>query len=106
MRFQVGKLVCELALDESGGVETFRDAKAMARPLRDALKAQAIETTHTEALELIAKAFGCKSGTFCPLRSKLPNRSQSMSARFRPVATNQKNFDGDAEDIRAFSKDA
>src|SRR5882672_7475848 len=36
----------------------FRDAKAMARALRDALKAKAIETTHTEALELIAKAFG------------------------------------------------
>jgi cobalamin biosynthesis protein CbiG len=34
----------------------FRDAKAMARSLRDALKAKAIETTHTEALELIAKA--------------------------------------------------
>jgi hypothetical protein len=39
----------------------FRDAKVMARALRDALKEQAIETTHTEALELIAKAFGCKS---------------------------------------------
>ena len=36
----------------------FRDAKAMARALRDALKAKSIETTHTEALELIAKAFG------------------------------------------------
>jgi hypothetical protein len=33
----------------------FRDAKAMARALRDALKAKAIEITHTEALELIAK---------------------------------------------------
>ncbi len=36
----------------------FRDAKAMARALRDALKAKAIEATHAEALELIAKAFG------------------------------------------------
>jgi len=36
----------------------FRDAKAMARALRDALKAKAIETTHAGALELIAKAFG------------------------------------------------
>ena len=36
----------------------FRDAKAMARALRDALKAKAVETTHAEALELIAKAFG------------------------------------------------
>src|SRR5712671_4823991 len=39
----------------------FRDAKAMARALRDALKAKAIETTHSEALELIARAFGYES---------------------------------------------
>ena len=36
----------------------FRDAKDMARTLRDALKAKAIEITHAEALELIANAFG------------------------------------------------
>jgi hypothetical protein len=36
----------------------FRDAKAMARALRDALKAKTIEATHADALELIAKAFG------------------------------------------------
>jgi hypothetical protein len=36
----------------------FRDAKAMAHSLRDALKADAIQTTHSESLELIAKAFG------------------------------------------------
>jgi hypothetical protein len=39
----------------------FRDAKVIARALRDALKAKAIETTHTEALEPIAKAFGYRS---------------------------------------------
>jgi ClpX C4-type zinc finger/Glyoxalase superfamily protein len=37
----------------------FRDAKAMAHALREALKAKSIETTHGESLELIAKAFGC-----------------------------------------------
>jgi hypothetical protein len=36
----------------------FRDAKAMAHALRDALKGRAVETTHSECLELIAKAFG------------------------------------------------
>jgi hypothetical protein len=36
----------------------FRDAKAMAHALREALKAKAIETTHSDCLELIAKAFG------------------------------------------------
>jgi len=37
----------------------FRDAKTMAHALRDALQGKAIETTHSECLELIAKAFGC-----------------------------------------------
>ena len=36
----------------------FRDAKAMAHALHDALKAKSIEITHSESLELIAKAFG------------------------------------------------
>ncbi len=36
----------------------FRDAKAMARSLRPALAAKAVETSHSESLELIAKAFG------------------------------------------------
>src|SRR5215472_7420944 len=36
----------------------FRDAKVMAHALRGALNAKAIETTHSESLELIAKAFG------------------------------------------------
>jgi hypothetical protein len=36
----------------------FRDAKDMARALRDALKAKAFVIGHSEALELIAKAFG------------------------------------------------
>jgi hypothetical protein len=36
----------------------FRDAKAMAHSLRHALNARAVETTHSESLELIAKAFG------------------------------------------------
>jgi hypothetical protein len=36
----------------------FRDAKVMAHALREALKAKAVETTHSESLELIAKAFG------------------------------------------------
>src|SRR6185436_5932427 len=36
----------------------FRDAKAMAHSLRDALKVKAMETSHSESLELIAKAFG------------------------------------------------
>src|SRR5215831_6363971 len=36
----------------------FRDAKTMAHALRDALKKRAVETTHSECLELIATVFG------------------------------------------------
>jgi hypothetical protein len=36
----------------------FRDAKAMAHSLRQALTAKAVSITHSESLELIAKAFG------------------------------------------------
>jgi hypothetical protein len=36
----------------------FRDAKVMARALRDALKSRAVETSHSECLELIATLFG------------------------------------------------
>jgi hypothetical protein len=36
----------------------YRDAKAMARSLRDPLSAKALPTTYSESLELIAKAFG------------------------------------------------
>src|SRR5215467_9275019 len=36
----------------------FRDAKPMAHALRDALKVKGVGTTHSECLELIAKAFG------------------------------------------------
>jgi hypothetical protein len=36
----------------------FRDAKVMAHSLRDALKVKAMEITHSESLELIAKTFG------------------------------------------------
>ncbi len=36
----------------------FRDAKAMAQTLRDALKTRSVSLTHSESLELIAKTLG------------------------------------------------
>jgi ClpX C4-type zinc finger/Glyoxalase superfamily protein len=39
----------------------FRDAKTMAHALRNALQVKAVETSHSECLELIAKAFGFDS---------------------------------------------
>ena len=36
----------------------FRDAKAMAQTLRDALKVKSISVSHSESLELVAKTLG------------------------------------------------
>src|SRR3984885_10862952 len=58
----------------------FREAKAMARALRDALKAKAIETTHTEALELIAKAFGYENWNILSARIEAAERPAAASA--------------------------
>src|SRR5260370_1431418 len=57
----------------------FRDAKAMARALRDALKAKAVETTHSESLELIAKAFGYDNWNI--LSAKIEAAESPLSAR-------------------------
>ena len=53
----------------------FRDAKAMAHSLRDALKAKAIQTTHSESLELIAKAFGYDNWNILSARIDTQNSS-------------------------------
>jgi hypothetical protein len=64
----------------------FRDAKVMARALRDALKAKAIEITHADALELIAKAFGVADWNMlaAAIRREPSTREDASSRRFRP----------------------
>jgi ATP-dependent Lon protease len=42
----------------------FRDAKAMAQTLREALKVKSVSLTHSESLELIAKSFGLSDWNF------------------------------------------
>ena len=56
----------------------FRDAKAMARTLREALKAKAVETSHSESLELIAKTFGVDSWNI--LAAKIDAAQADLSA--------------------------
>src|SRR5215467_2853431 len=69
----------------------FRDAKAMARALRDALKAKTVETTHAEALELIAKAFGYENWNILSAKIETAERpvsdqrSLSVGAQKDPV---------------------
>lgn len=65
----------------------FRDAKDMARALRDALKSKAIEITHAEALELIAKAFGVADWNTLAAAIRLEVYTppeDASSRRFRP----------------------
>jgi hypothetical protein len=63
----------------------FRDAKTMAHSLREALKSKAVETTHSDCLELIARAFGYENWNILSARSKrrVPGRSR-LWLRRRP----------------------
>jgi hypothetical protein len=64
----------------------FRDAKVMA-PLRDALKAKAVEITHAEALELIAKAFGYDNWNILSARIEAAEPATSDGAAIRVEVT-------------------
>ncbi|UPT91829.1 hypothetical protein HAP41_0000025155 [Bradyrhizobium barranii subsp. apii] len=54
----------------------------MARSLRDALNAKAVQTTHSEALELMRKRSGTRTGIFC--RPRLMRRSRVLACRILP----------------------
>jgi hypothetical protein len=57
----------------------FRDAKTMAHALRDALQGKAVETTHSECLELIAKAFGYENWNILSAKIEVA-QSRALSA--------------------------
>ena len=63
----------------------FRDAKAMARSLRAALKARAVETTHSESLELISKAFGYENWNVLSAQIEAVNVSSTDQRPLPPV---------------------
>ena len=76
----------------------FRDAKAMAQTLREALKAKSVSLTHSESLELIAKVLGAQDWNVLSARIQaqqpptvteptgLPPTSAGNSPAYRPVA--------------------
>jgi ClpX C4-type zinc finger/Glyoxalase superfamily protein len=72
----------------------FRDAKTMAHALRDALKLKAVETTHSECLELIAKAFGFENWNILSAKieaaeSREPGgRALPLAGAYDPVVKN------------------
>jgi len=63
----------------------FRDAKAMAQTLREALNAKSASLTHSESLELIAKILGCRDWNALAARiassSELPAVKSGTSAQ-------------------------
>ena len=62
----------------------FRDAKTMAHALRDALKCRAVETTHSECLELIARVFGYDNWNI--LSAKIEAAASASAERSPSVA--------------------
>jgi hypothetical protein len=82
----------------------FRDAKTMAHALRDALKSRAVETTHSECLELIARVFGFDNWNIlcAKIEAAAPvsaERSASVAARNdrRPTKTLYCSFCGKSQ---------
>jgi hypothetical protein len=59
----------------------FRDAKAMARTLRDLLTAKSVSLTHTESLELAARMLGFHDWN--ELSAKI--QSESEGAVVKPI---------------------
>jgi uncharacterized protein len=65
----------------------FRDAKAMAQTLREALKAKSVSLTHSESLELIAKTLGFHDWNELAARIRASQLTVSGTETFVP-ATN------------------
>jgi hypothetical protein len=40
-------------------MRTYKEAKAMAKSLRDSLAAQSVSLSHSQCLEIVARQFGC-----------------------------------------------
>jgi ATP-dependent Lon protease len=58
----------------------FRDAKAMAQTLREALKAKSVSLTHSESLELVARTFGLPDWNFLAARIQASQPASHSSA--------------------------
>jgi hypothetical protein len=67
----------------------FRDAKVMAHALRDALKAKAFEITHSESLELIAKAFGLANWNILSAKIEVAGPRADDERRPSPVGAQE-----------------
>jgi ClpX C4-type zinc finger protein/glyoxalase superfamily protein len=64
----------------------FRDAKSMANALRAALQVKGVETSHSECLELIAKAFGYDSWNILAAKIETAQSRAGNTASLAPAA--------------------
>ena len=69
----------------------FRDAKAMAQTLREALKTKSVSLTHSESLELVARTLGFPDWNFLAARiqasqSTAPLEAAAVQSTARPVS--------------------
>lgn len=62
----------------------FRDAKAMAQTLREALNTRSVSITHSEALELIARILGCRDWNALAARIQSSNGQTAAPAESPP----------------------
>jgi hypothetical protein len=67
----------------------FRDAKTMAHALRDALQVKAVETTHGECLELIAKAFGYENWNILSAKIEAARPRAPAAPALSPAAAHE-----------------
>jgi ATP-dependent Lon protease len=64
----------------------FRDAKAMAQTLREALKAKSVSLTHSESLELVARTLGFPDWNFLAARIQASRPAPAVPAAVRSTA--------------------
>ncbi|MDW4793704.1 glyoxalase superfamily protein, partial [Escherichia coli] len=64
----------------------FRDAKAMAQTLREALGAKSIPLTHSDSLELIAKLFGQRDWNTLAARIQVAGPPSTLAQTAEPAA--------------------
>ncbi|WP_298270781.1 glyoxalase superfamily protein [uncultured Bradyrhizobium sp.] len=64
----------------------FRDAKAMAQTLREALGARSIPLTHSDSLELIAKLFGQRDWNTLAARIQVAGPPSTLAQTAEPAA--------------------
>ena len=63
----------------------FRDAKAMAQTLREALKSRSISLTHSESLELVARTLGFHDWNCLAANSVQPTHCRPARQIVRPI---------------------